>query len=79
MKNAWEIVREAAGVSDVTPHTLRHTAITWAMQNGVSIWDAAGFLGAAADTIESEYAHHHPDYQENALSAVNLGGRKGRC
>ncbi len=30
---------------NVTPHTLRHTAATWLMQNGVPVWEAAGFLG----------------------------------
>ncbi|WP_245411318.1 tyrosine-type recombinase/integrase [Methylovirgula ligni] len=27
----------------VTPHTLRHTAAAWLMQNGVPMWEAAGF------------------------------------
>ncbi|MFQ1702895.1 hypothetical protein ACJ5NV_20140, partial [Loktanella agnita] len=27
-----------------TPHSLKHTAITWAIQNGASIVDAAGIL-----------------------------------
>jgi integrase len=32
-----------AGLSGVTPHTLRHTAATWLMQNGVPIWKRPGF------------------------------------
>ena len=34
---------EGASLLDVTPHSLRHTAVTWAMQNGVNSYDAAGF------------------------------------
>ncbi|MBV7408839.1 hypothetical protein [Maritimibacter sp. DP1N21-5] len=28
IKNDWEAVRQRAGLPEVTPHTLRHTAIT---------------------------------------------------
>jgi integrase len=27
-----------AGLTDVTPHTLRHTAATWLMLNGTDLW-----------------------------------------
>jgi integrase len=62
-----------AGLEDVTPHTLKHTAITWALQNGASIWDAAGFFATSAETIQKVYGHHAPDYQESALRAVERG------
>jgi integrase len=33
---------ELAGLpGKVTPHVLRHTAATWLMRRGVSIWEAA--------------------------------------
>lgn len=51
---------------NVTPHTLRHTAATWLMQNGVSTWDAAGFLGMSEKTLRDVYGHHHPDFQSSA-------------
>ena len=38
--------RKIAGLEDnVRPLTLRHTAATWLMHRGVSIWQALGFLG----------------------------------
>jgi integrase len=39
-------VRLAKLPGKITPHTLRHTAATWLMQNGVSMWRAAGFPSA---------------------------------
>jgi integrase len=67
---------QAAGLgSDVTPHILRHTCATWLMQSGVNLWDAAGFLGMTVQQLEKGYGHHHPDYQEEAASA--LGGQYG--
>jgi integrase len=57
----------------VTAHTLRHTAATWLMQNGVTMWRAAGFLGMSVETLDRVYGHHHPDYFSDAAEAI---GRK---
>ena len=65
---------EAAGLgADVTPHILRHTCATWLMQGGANLWDAAGFLGMTVQQLEATYGHHHPDYQQEAITA--LGGQ----
>ena len=62
---------EAAGVDKrVTPHTLRHTAATWAMQNGADLWQAAGFFGMTVEMLQERYGHHHPDFQRDAAQAV---------
>jgi integrase len=61
---------EAAGLgAEVTPHTLRHTAATWMMQAGTDIWEAGGYLGMTAATLERVYGHHHPAHLENARAA----------
>ncbi|TNE55186.1 MAG: integrase [Sphingomonadales bacterium] len=54
----------------VTPHTLKHTAVTWAMQRGADLWDAASFFGTSVQTIEKTYGHHHPDHQGSAVRAM---------
>lgn len=51
---------------DVTPHTLKHTCITWLLQSGVSTWEVAGFTGTSEDTIRRVYGHHAADYLPNA-------------
>lgn len=58
-------------LSGVTPHVLKHTAITWAMQRGASIWDAAGYFSTSAETIEKTYGHHSPNHQQSAVQAMN--------
>jgi integrase len=64
-----------AGLSGkVTPHTLRHTAATWLMQAGVSIWEAAGYLGMSPAMVEETYGHHHPAHMQGATKAI-AGGR----
>lgn len=59
-----------AGLEGVTPHTLRHTCATWLMQAGIDKWEAAGFLAMTLDTLERNYAHHHPDYLRKAAEAL---------
>ena len=63
-------VRAAGLDSTVTPHVLRHTAATWAMQNGADLWQAAGFLGMTVELLQGRYGHHHPDFQRDAAEAV---------
>jgi integrase len=70
VKRAFPKAARGAGLAGVTPHTLKHTAITWALQNGASIWDAAGFFATSPETIQKVYGHHHADYMESALGAV---------
>lgn len=82
MKTAWNTARhrataaaEAAGMDwsfgDVTPHTLRHTAITWAMHRGVRLADASGYFGISSAELERTYLHHHPDFQKETAGAMD--------
>lgn len=64
-------------LSDVIPHTLKHTAVTWAMQNGAELWDAASFFGTSVQTLEKTYGHHHPDHQSTAVAAMERKGSSG--
>lgn len=65
---SWRKVVKAAGLEGVTRHTLRHTRATWMAQKGVPLFQAAGFLGMTVKTLEKTYAHHHPDWQEEAAN-----------
>jgi integrase len=57
----------------VTPHTLRHTAASWAAQAGAPMWEIAGMLGHTTTEITQRvYAKHHPDFLRNASSAIEL-------
>lgn len=50
--------------NDVTPHTTRHTGITWLAQEGVDPWEICRFAGITMEVFEEVYAHHHPDYMD---------------
>lgn len=68
IKTAWGTIADS--LPDVTPHTLRHTAITWAMQRGARVWDVAGYFGVSVEMIEKTYGHQHPDHQSSAREAM---------
>jgi integrase len=77
VRKGFASAARAAGLENVTPHTLRHTAATWAMQNGADPWETAGYLGMTVEMLDRVYGHHHPDYQANTAAAI-AGRRLGR-
>lgn len=67
LRRSWDTACELAWLDDkVTPHVLRHTRATWMMQDRVDMWEAAGALGMSVKMLQDRYAHHHPDWQQNA-------------
>ncbi|HEY8577761.1 MAG TPA: site-specific integrase [Devosia sp.] len=69
------LVAECGLDADVIPHALRHTGVTWAMQNGVALWDASGYFGMSPKVLMEVYGHHHPDHLIGAAAAM---GRRRR-
>lgn len=61
---------ERAGLNGVTPHVLKHTAITWAVAKGLGIEDAAEYFNTSPETIRKHYWHHSPHHQERALEII---------
>jgi integrase len=50
--------REAAGLpTDVTPYTLRHSGISWALHSGIPAFDVARFAGTSVTMLETRYHH----------------------
>jgi integrase len=64
------------GLLDVSPHILRHTAITWQAQEGVPPHEICGFFGITMKMFEDVYGHHHPDFQSNAVNALSRRSRQ---
>ncbi len=78
-----KVVKDAGLGDDVTPHTLRHTAATWLMQQGTDVWEAAGYLGMTVEMLSQRYGHHHPRSSVGCQERVpaspqpGFGGRRG--
>lgn len=59
---------------DVTPHTLRHTSVSWMVHAGTLIEMVSRFLGHNdVQTTWRIYSHHAPDYSAEAARALDRG------
>jgi integrase len=63
-------VADAGLEGKVSAHTLRHTAISWALQNGASIWEVSGFFGVSPQVILKVYGHHCPEQHKAVANAI---------
>lgn len=71
IKATFDAACRRAGLEGVTPHTLKHTAVTWAFQKGMTLEDAADFFATSAATLERVYRQHSPHYQNRAIAAMD--------
>ncbi len=70
VKHGFHSAALAAGLTETTPHTLRHTAATWMVQGGVSLWEVAGMLGNTVQMVEDTYGHHSSTHLRRAADAL---------
>lgn len=68
-----ERVARRAGVADVSPHVLRHTAATHMARRGVPLWKIAKILGNSLAMVERVYAKHCPDDLREAVDTISAG------
>jgi integrase len=61
---------KAAGLNDVSPHTVRHTAATWMARQGTPLWKIAGILGNSTAMVERTYAKHCPNDLRGAVEGL---------
>jgi integrase len=65
-----KLVKDCGLGSDVVPHTLRHTGVTWGMQSGMDTWLASGYFGMTVEVLLNVYGHHHPDHLREAADKM---------
>lgn len=67
-----------AGLTGITPHTLRHTAGSLALASGASVVTVQKLLGHRnATTTMNVYAHQLPDDFDNLAAAMDAAVKKG--
>ena len=71
IKKAFTAAASRAGLTDVTPHTLKHTAVTWAFMAGMSLEQATDYFATSRDTLEDVYRSYSPQAQKEAAAIMD--------
>jgi integrase len=73
VKKGFAAACERAGLSDISPHVLRHTAASWMAEKGVDMFRISKFMGHTNTKItEERYAKLHPDFLSDAADALDF-------
>lgn len=59
------------GIPDASFHTLRHTAASWMVQQGVDLYAVGQILGHKTPRMTQRYAHLSPDYMAGAVGKLD--------
>jgi integrase len=78
VKVGFRMACERAGLTNVTPHTLRHTAGTLMALAGIDLFLIAKLLGHTVQKTTELYAHFHPEYLRGAVSVLSNVTPKAR-
>ena len=64
---------ERAGIKDVSPHVIRHTAAVWMAESGIAMDEIAQYLGHAdVSTTRRIYARYSPEHLQGAAESLNF-------
>ncbi|HEY2858546.1 MAG TPA: site-specific integrase [Terracidiphilus sp.] len=67
------------GIPDASFHTLRHTAASWLVMEGVDLYAVGQILGHKTPRMTQRYAHLSPDYMAASVGKLDgiMGGMLG--
>jgi integrase len=72
VKKGFRAAVDRAGLEDVTPHILRHTAASWMAMARVDMLDISKYLGHTDMSVTiKRYAKVHPDFLKEASKALD--------
>jgi integrase len=80
LRRSWTGARVMAGLGpEVTPHVLKHTCATLALQARVPMWQVAGLLGTSEAVLQKHYGHHCVEHLREATKfwCVKTGSKRG--
>lgn len=69
VKRAFRETAAAAGLPRVTPHVLKHTAVSWALRVA-SPWVVSGMTATSVRTLQAVYGKHMMDDKRAAVEAM---------
>ena len=73
---SFDAACEKAGLTSVSPHTLKHTAVTWAFQDGITLEDASAYFATTVQTLIETYRKHSPHHNQRAVAVMERIGQR---
>ncbi len=70
MTHSFALVRDAAGLNDVSLHSLRHTCASRLVQGGADLYEVKAILGHSSITVTERYAHLAPNQSDRAIGIL---------
>lgn len=70
IKTGFRAACRRAHLRGVTPHIMRHTAVTWMVQAGLPFQKIGHYAAMSADMVEKRYGHASLDYMREAADAL---------
>lgn len=74
IKRSWREVATAAKLPKVTPHVLKHTAVSWALRVA-SLWTVSGMTATSVRTLQNVYGKHLVEDQRAAVEEMTRKSR----
>jgi integrase len=74
IKTGFRAAAQRAKLPGITPHVLRHTAITWMVQQGVPFVMISKYSALSMQMIEHQYGHHSSEWMREASKALSEYG-----
>jgi integrase len=71
IKTGFKAAARRACVAGISPHTLRHTAVTWMVMGGVPMPMVARYAAMSLQMVENRYGHHSADWLKQAADALS--------
>jgi integrase len=70
IKTALAAACRRAGIEHISAHVLKHTAVTWMIQGGMTFEEVSKFTNTSKDIIQRVYGHHSPEFVAGAARAL---------
>jgi integrase len=71
IKTGFRAAAKRAALAGISPHTLRHTAVTWMVMARVPMAMVARYAAMSQSMVEKRYGHHSPDWLRQAAEALS--------
>lgn len=73
IKKGFALACQRAGLDDVHPHVLRHTAAVWMVEAGRPMSEVAQYLGHSSEAVTfSTYGRYSPEHLREAANALEI-------